>query len=471
MQITSRLLLVGITCASFVSMSIRTDAQGRILDPVQGLPKVSDPSKSAVRLDDGRVPDGVLVVDRRVVTNGDGKSWSTAFNDLQSALDVANSAARPVQLWVAAGRYVPSNLEDLTEPRSATFCIGSGVSLYGGFAGTEGKLSERKLSTSQRTILSGDLNLDDLPEFINRSENVYHVVTLGNRAPQSVLDGVFISGGNAVGPLPPGFLSGGGAVLVEDNISFPLGQGPTIRNSRFFDNESSDGGAVVVESSASFDACVFYGNRAIADLFFTGRGGAIAGLGLLNVMFVTNCVFIGNEADRGGAVGLDHSGLLAANCTFVGNSASGSEGAILAAGTTTYLGLTNCILRDNTDPTGSLDTSQIFAPGSINFFNMDTCNIQGLSGNLVFVGFGNFDLPSQFVDLIGPDGLEWTGDEDLRLQASSPEVDSGRNDIVQQIMGPEFTTLPMFDALGSLRILDGNGNGTATADLGAFERE
>ena len=69
-----------------------------------------------------------------------GLSWDNAYTDLQDALDeAAVRSAHLAGIWVAAGSgpYLPSELSDPGEPQSATFHLVSGVSLYGGFAGTE----------------------------------------------------------------------------------------------------------------------------------------------------------------------------------------------------------------------------------------------------------------------------------------------------------------------------------------------
>ena len=83
-----------------------------------------------------------------------GTSWANAFTSLQSALDVAVSGD---QIWVVAGTYLPSKdpfgNATPTDTRDKTFYLKNGVSIYGGFVGTETALNQRV--SGNETILSG----------------------------------------------------------------------------------------------------------------------------------------------------------------------------------------------------------------------------------------------------------------------------------------------------------------------------
>ena len=107
----------------------------------------------------------ILFVDDDAPAGGDGNAWSTPLNSLQTALDRArmrNAGLDPLNdvaaIWIAQGTYIPQTFAGI---RSATFSLVGGVSLYGGFVGTESTLDQREQPDgvlTHETILSGDLN-------------------------------------------------------------------------------------------------------------------------------------------------------------------------------------------------------------------------------------------------------------------------------------------------------------------------
>ncbi len=238
---------------------------------------------------------------------GDGVSWNTAFSSLQPALDAARADPSITEIWVAAGTYTPrrSGPPDRAEP----FRLVSGVSLLGGFAGTESASAERSPGVNQ-TVLSGDLSDNDgagAPGFAGRSDNSRHVVE-GDLLTSGLLDGFTIRGGNF--DLPGEALGGGGGVYLD-------------------------------RSSFQIVNCAFTGNVAggvEADI--GGFGGALLIRG--GDVSLTDCRFDGNRGSNGGALGITGS-LEDGNtqvdclvsmerCTFTGNfSAEGLGGAIWSA--------------------------------------------------------------------------------------------------------------------------------------------
>lgn len=71
---------------------------------------------------------------------GDGTSWENASGDLQRMIDELadnNPQGLPGEVWVAAGTYEPQSQLIQGTGYSASFRMRDGISVYGGFAGTE----------------------------------------------------------------------------------------------------------------------------------------------------------------------------------------------------------------------------------------------------------------------------------------------------------------------------------------------
>jgi hypothetical protein len=82
----------------------------------------------------GASPPPVIYVDAAATGAGDGSSWDDAYTSLQSALTAAVTGD---QIWVAAGTYKPSVEVIWSGPRFRAFQLKNGVTLLGGFDGSE----------------------------------------------------------------------------------------------------------------------------------------------------------------------------------------------------------------------------------------------------------------------------------------------------------------------------------------------
>ncbi|MBP5480387.1 MAG: DUF1565 domain-containing protein, partial [Paludibacteraceae bacterium] len=80
---------------------------------------------------------------------GSGSSWEDALGDISQAITLASAMRKKPQIWVAKGSYYG----DTTRPYAIT--LSAGVSLYGGFTGTESSLEERDLVRNV-TIIDGE---------------------------------------------------------------------------------------------------------------------------------------------------------------------------------------------------------------------------------------------------------------------------------------------------------------------------
>ncbi len=271
---------------------------------------------------------GTIYVDDDAAEGGDGTSWATAYVDLNQALGHAVSGS---QVWVARGRYLPTDGTD----RSAAFVMKKGVSLYGGFNGTESSLEERDWDANV-TVLSGDIG-----EIDSRSDNVFHVVF---GASDSALDGFVVENGQADGDF---YHSRGGGLLCEGGAS------PRIVNCIFQDNQALAGGAIACNefSAPTLTNCLITKNKARSGagiLFRTGPDSEDLGAK------ITGSYFLNNTAeDRGGAVYIDYGAWPTfTGCTLSSNTSSGNGGGVYVDNNSSQLAgikarFNSCIVTEN----------------------------------------------------------------------------------------------------------------------------
>ena len=249
-----------------------------------------------------------IYVDAGATTGANnGSSWQHAFTDLQNALDIAEAGD---QIWVAEGTYRPSTEHGGSGDRYRSFQLKNSVALYGGFDPDAGVTEfEHRDWVLHETVLSGDLNGDDGPDFANNGENSYHVFYHPDGTgldSTASLDGFTVTAGNANGDHPHD--SGGGF--------YNYGSSPRLTNCTVEGNSASDEGGGIYNSSYSSPA-------------------------------LTNCTFLGNSAGSGAGMYNTYASPTLTNCTFHGNTAIAAGGGIsnfFALAPT----LTNCILWGDT---------------------------------------------------------------------------------------------------------------------------
>lgn len=377
----------------------------------------------------------IYYVDASAPAGGDGLSWSTAFSDLQDALALADAGD---EVRVAQGTYKP---DGGTGSRFLFFVPASGVTMTGGFAGLAGPSPDLRDPDAYLTILSGDLNGDDAPNFANRSDNTTNVLYIFSKT-GIVIDGFHVRSGQA--DAFHDITSGVHGGAMETAFS-----GITVRNCVFTDNLAFRGGGAVALLNAfgpipRFENCRFFGNRALVN-GSTG-GGAVYTASNTTPVFV-NCVFVGNTTPGGGgAIASNASSFTMINCTLTQNTAGLGGGVHVNSG---HFNALNSILWGNIAG-GDAERKQIWT--NVGTATLRNCTLPLLS---TYAGNGNLIADPQFPALAGSDGVIGTADDNARPGAASPVLNAGDN-----------THLPAgvtTDLAGGARVTGG------TVDLGAYE--
>ena len=463
----------------------------------------------------------ILYVNQKAMGNNTGLNWNEAFTDLQTALATATSCDGVNQIWVAEGTYKPTNQTD----RMATFQLINGVAIYGGFNGTETQLQQRD-SANHPTILSGDIGIVG-----NSDDNSYHVVTGSGTDETALLDGFTVTAGQANGSQNCPLGCGGGLfndqgsptlqyLLVENNsayygggLSNHAGSHPTVKYSFFKNNTATSGGGMANINSSPLVAHVFFiantatqlgggllnqnnsqprlthlnimNNSAVygggmyndssspwlSHSIFTQNQASHSGGGLVNKnnshTWLSHVVWGNNSAvQAGGAVWNENSSPLLIQVTLSQNEAANGGG---IANQASSVQIMNSILWNNKDNTGTTATAQINDDS-----NNTTVTYSIIQGG--WLGEGNKNEDPHFLDLANSK-TQHTVAKEFHLATDSPAIDAGNNiNIPPDLTDAEgeggdgnTTELVEIDFDGNPRLLDGNDDGIAIVDMGAYE--
>ena len=285
---------------------------------------------------------------------GDGSSWDNASGDLQKMIDelAESTPSQTGEVWVAAGTYTPQSQLISGTAYSASFRMRDGISVYGGFAGTERtKLERVKKSampwdfTNQTILEAAYYNHGDLAWTNNKwtlTSDSRHVVWFapmsGGTAFANVttLDGVTIQGGYAQGGTgQDDFLTDRGAgvymdganaylsnCIVRENYATGNGGGVYLKNGRvqtsliYNNNADADGGAVYVENRGLVHRSMLTNNSALngAGVYlYNGAEASSDDPDHPEYLILSTCVVSNNTVRGNGAVYCDKGGVLMQN--------------------------------------------------------------------------------------------------------------------------------------------------------------
>ena len=309
------------------------------------------------------VPSGIASLHDTIyidaAAHGDGSSWSQATPNILDALKL-RGLYKSGQLWVRSGTYYGDTNANYA------FKMPSGISIYGGFAGTEQSIDQRSSGTAP-TIFSG--------------KNKNMVVYASNLSAATLLNGITIRDGNST-------LNGMG-ITMGSNMTIEY---CTIENCRSSVRENA---AVNVNGGRMF-SCTVHNN--------SSNGVDIGGSSKICSSLI---------AHNDGYYGVDgYSGELI-NCNVVSNRGAG----IVNRGTI----VRNCIVWNNDSSLTDATTDHITfsAIEGLDLTGDTSSNITLLDENRPMEGYGPF-----FIDPDMTRGVSATLG-DWRLSSLSPLVDAG----------------------------------------------
>ena len=429
---------------------------------------------------------GHLHVKDKWFSTGQGESWDSPVGTLLDALTVQGDC----EIWVAKGSYelmpIPYSafpnfgLTDIFPNPAHTFQLRDGLSVYGGFTGTETARNQRDWRANL-TILSGDLEVNDTTD--SRSlvtdtsqisgTNTYHVVTGSGVTRTAVLDGFYINAGHANGTANSTCSEQCGGGIYNDNGS------PTLRNLVILGNHTTDDGggiynlngsqpliedvSVISNTAQSSGGGIYNALNSPARLdrvFIQGNSAQFLAGGIYNRESdseLVNVVMSGNYAgSSGGGMFNNNASPNLTNVTISGNRTNGSAGGGIFNTFSSQTHLSNVLIWNNQAgaTVGTADVSLYNVNGSTSTITHSLIQGQFPAGDGNLDGTVNTSDP-HFITPVDPATAPNTAG-DFRLLLGTIGVDAGDLDV------PGLVNVVQ-DIATNARVF-------GQVDLGAYER-
>ncbi len=263
-----------------------------------------------------------VYVDDDAPDGGNGLSWDSAMNDLQEAIDLAETlGSSRGEVRIAGGVYKP---DQGTGDRTRFFSVpGPGLSeppfkVIGGFAGWSNQSSPNTRNTTfYPTVISGDLNNDDLSGGVNTEDNSERLLEFGHAVAGtgSVTSGVVLDGLRFHGAVKHAVQNAGTDVYTR------------IRHCDFIENHGLEGSALKLNDAVvAVSACTFKLNSSIGLTTYARPAGALHASD--SVLVVSVCEFEENTATsgNGGGIAAVESRVIVEQSEFNDNSADRGGG-------------------------------------------------------------------------------------------------------------------------------------------------
>ncbi len=435
----------------------------------------------------------VYHVDAVAPAKNDGLTWETAFDDLRDALQIAVSGD---QVWVARGKYTAV---------ATSFVVPDGVSVFGGFNGSETDPAQRDIKANVTTLLAqssspydglrimrlGSGVVDGLRFFRGGTTEIGYSNSLAQGAAMLISGSSTVRRCDFVENIGSAiWVFGANVDFVECDFSLNSGGSDPEGTCSF----ASQAGAIHIlsNSQVAIDGCVFRHNGAAA---FRGRGGAIWAEDSL--LWVRRSVFDGNRTsdscpgvfgngENGGAIATRSCTVQVFDTLFERNVCGRGEDS--PNGEIGMRGRGSAMAGENTDAlfvnctiVGGAGVAMDFDVAStVKFFNCVSWNnepsqIGGTNAELFSSNVQTLAKGSVATDVIS----ELPGFvNEFRLRAGSPGIDTGMS-VSRLLLIPELIfpgPPPLFagdfletDLDGRPREIDSPFDPGASVDMGAYE--